>query len=69
MCIKYNVENPDLAVGEGDAMHAHSKVKCHLDLSVPQLVKSNTFYPYTFIRILSNSFKLNRTHKHHNKQI
>ena len=60
MCIKYNVENPDLAVGgAGGAMHAHSKVKCHLDLSVLQLVKSNTFYPYTFIRILSNSFKLN----------
>ena len=52
MCIKYNVENPDLAVG--DAMHAHSKVKCHLDLSVPQLVNSNTFFPNTFIRILSN---------------
>ena len=50
----------------GDAMHAHSKVKCHLDLSVPQLVKSNTFYPYTFIRILLNSFELNRTHKHCN---
>ena len=58
MCIKYTVENPDLAVG-GDAMHAHSKFKCHLDLSVPQLVKSNTSYPYTFIRTLSNSFKLN----------
>ena len=27
MCIKYNVENPDLAVG--DAMHTHIKVKCH----------------------------------------
>ena len=53
----------------GDAMHAHSKVKCHLDLSVPQLVKSNKSYPYTFIRTLSNSFKLNQTHKHHNKQI
>ena len=64
MCIKYNVENLNLAVG--DAMHTHSKVKCHLDLSVSQLVKSNTFYPYTFIRILSNSFELNRTHKHHN---
>ena len=67
MCIKYNVENLDLAVG--DAMHAHSKVKCHLDLSVPQLVKSNTSYPYTVIRTLSNSFGLNRTHKHCNKQI
>ena len=65
MCIKYNVENLDLAVGGFYA--CPSKVKCHMDLSVLQLVKSNTFCPYTFIRILSNSFELNRTHKHHNK--
>ena len=56
MCIKYNVENLDLAVKGCYACPQQGQMSSG---PISTTVKSNTSYPYTFIRTLLNSFELN----------